>query len=77
MLAACCLICACPRRPPPLSPATIGFVRSHCDADELINQLIVYADEGQLKQMIKDMEPITDVREFVRSHNIELPGSNF
>jgi len=45
----------------------------HLTSDELIEQLAVCADETQFKQMIEDMPQMTDVREFVRRHNIELP----
>ncbi|SRR5258708_6208164 len=43
-------------------------------ADDLTEQLAVYADEGHLKQMIEDVGQMTDVREFVRNHDFELPG---
>jgi hypothetical protein len=46
------------------------------EPDELIEQSAIYAGEAQLQQMIEDMPQMTDVREFVRSHNIELPGFN-
>jgi len=46
----------------------------HAEPDQLIEQLAIYADEKQLQQMIEDMPQMTDIREFVRGHNIELPG---
>ena len=48
----------------------------HSEPDALIEKLALYADETQLKQMIEDMGQMTDVREFVRAHDIELPGYN-
>jgi hypothetical protein len=47
----------------------------HAEPDQLIEQLAIYADETQLQQMIEDMPQMTDIREFVRGHNIELPDS--
>jgi hypothetical protein len=45
------------------------------EPDELIEQLAIYAEEAQLQQMIEDMQQMTDVRKFVRSHNnVGLPG---
>jgi hypothetical protein len=46
----------------------------YVEPDHLIEQFAIYADETQLQQMIEDMPQMTDVREFVRAHNIELPG---
>lgn len=46
----------------------------HAEPDQLIEQLAIYADETQLRQMIEDMPQMTDIREFVRGHNTELPN---
>ena len=45
----------------------------HEDPDSLTEKLAIYADQGRLKQMIEDMGTMTDVREFFRDHNIDLP----
>jgi hypothetical protein len=42
--------------------------------DDLTETLSIYADEDRLQQMIEDMGRMTDVREFIRAHNIEPPG---
>jgi hypothetical protein len=39
----------------------------------LTEKLAIYADQGRLEQMIEDMGTMTDVREFFRDHNIDLP----
>lgn len=45
----------------------------HSEPDALIEKLAIYADEDQLQRMIENMGQMTDVREFIRGHNIELP----
>jgi hypothetical protein len=43
------------------------------DPDSLIEKLAIYADQARLEQMVEDMSKMTDVREFFRDYNIDLP----
>jgi hypothetical protein len=46
----------------------------HEDAESLTEKLAIYAEQERLELMIEDMDKMTDVRQFLRDHNVDLPG---
>lgn len=43
-------------------------------SDDIVDLLVMYASEEQLRQMVEEMGDMTDLSEFVKSYNVSIPG---